>query len=221
MKSFIFTWNPLKWDWVDLADSISKLNNKGYYLGRWSCASFRKIHIGDRVFLMKLGNDPKGIMGTGYVKSNSYLAPHWDGTENKLTHYVDIEFDILLNPSTSPLLMLESLRIIDNLNVQQWLPQQSGIELNNKITDKLEDIWFEHVKRHLLIPDTFITNDNFHLYTSIYKEGESRDVVQTKYERNPLARKECLLIHGYSCAVCGFNFEKIYGDIGKIGRAHV
>ena len=37
----------------------------------------------------------------------------------------------------------------------------------------------------------------------------------TKYERNPFARKVCLQHYGSSCAVCDFNFEKVYGDIGK------
>ncbi len=34
------------------------------------------------------------------------------------------------------------------------------------------------------------------------------------YERNPEARRECLLPYGYDCCVCGFNFEKIYGEHG-------
>jgi len=25
----------------------------------------------------------------------------------------------------------------------------------------------------------------------------------------------CLAHHGYSCAICGFNLEDVYGDIGK------
>jgi len=34
------------------------------------------------------------------------------------------------------------------------------------------------------------------------------------YERNPIARKECLINYGFKCSVCGFDFEEFYGEIG-------
>lgn len=40
-------------------------------------------------------------------------------------------------------------------------------------------------------------------------------MILTKYERNPHARKECLKHYGFSCTICQFNFEQVYGDIGK------
>lgn len=36
-----------------------------------------------------------------------------------------------------------------------------------------------------------------------------------KYERSRKARKICLDHYGYKCAVCGFDFEKAYGELGK------
>lgn len=61
--------------------------------------------------------------------------------------------------------------------------------------------------------------DNFDVvYNSIsktYTEGLAHNVSVTSYERNPLARKECLDLFGYSCSICGMNFEKVYGEIGK------
>lgn len=51
-------------------------------------------------------------------------------------------------------------------------------------------------------------------------EGQSTDVTQTKYERNLKARKECIEHYGSICAVCLFNFKKIYGDVGE-GFIHV
>ena len=47
------------------------------------------------------------------------------------------------------------------------------------------------------------------------EEGNEIISVSKRYERNPINRKICLLLKGYSCAVCGFNFEKTYGSIGK------
>lgn len=51
-------------------------------------------------------------------------------------------------------------------------------------------------------------------------EGAASTVVVNAYERNAVARRRCLEHHGYSCKVCGFNFEQAYGEIGK-GFIHV
>ena len=45
-------------------------------------------------------------------------------------------------------------------------------------------------------------------------EGKRFDVVTNRYERNPLNRVLCLAKYGYVCQVCGFDFEKTYGEIG-------
>ena len=51
--------------------------------------------------------------------------------------------------------------------------------------------------------------------TSTHIEGAVRSVTVNSYERNPLARKACLDHYGYSCSVCDFNFEAVYGQLGK------
>lgn len=47
------------------------------------------------------------------------------------------------------------------------------------------------------------------------REGQKIEVRVNKYERNLIARRKCLDSHGYTCTVCGFNFEEVYGGIGK------
>lgn len=46
-------------------------------------------------------------------------------------------------------------------------------------------------------------------------EGTAKQIKSIKYERNPINRQICLANKGYKCSVCGFNFEKKYGIIGK------
>lgn len=53
-----------------------------------------------------------------------------------------------------------------------------------------------------------------------YEDGAKKTVVLDRYERNPLNRQLCLQANGYTCKVCGFNFEKKYGKIGR-GFIHV
>jgi hypothetical protein len=51
-------------------------------------------------------------------------------------------------------------------------------------------------------------------------EGEASEIVLTEYERSRAAREACVQHHGYSCATCGFNFESVYGEIGR-GFIHI
>ena len=46
-------------------------------------------------------------------------------------------------------------------------------------------------------------------------EGRLTEAKVLRRQRNRSARQKCLEDSGYTCYVCGFNFEKAYGDIGK------
>ena len=48
-----------------------------------------------------------------------------------------------------------------------------------------------------------------------YTEGAMTTIQVNKYERNPKAGKKCLEHYGYKCCICGFDFEKFYGYVGK------
>ena len=220
MNTFLFAWNPNRWDWVDLEESVNHLETVGYVERRWSCGNSKSIKKGDRIFLTRLGEEPRGIMGSGYAKSSYYVAPHWDGTEGKNSNYIDIEFDILINPKNNILFDKESLESIDPNKVQQWFPQQSGISIKQEVVDALESNWFNFIKENKYIKKNFFSNDVVTDIKETFREGKSKDVIQTRYERNPEARKRCLSHYGHSCKVCDFNFEHHFNEIGK-GFIHV
>ncbi|MCD3216318.1 hypothetical protein G8S55_03500 [Clostridium botulinum C] len=46
-------------------------------------------------------------------------------------------------------------------------------------------------------------------------EGDRLTIAVNKYERSRKARQICLNHYGYKCSICGFDFEKIYGEVGK------
>ena len=156
MNTFLFAWNPDRWNWVDLQDSIEHLETVGYVERRWSCGNSKSIKKGDRVFLIRLGKEPRGIMGSGYAKSSYYVAPHWDETEGKTTNYIDIEFDILINPEQNILFNKNSLESIDPNNIQQWFPQQSGISIKQEVVSVLESTWFNFIKENRYIKNSFV-----------------------------------------------------------------
>jgi 5-methylcytosine-specific restriction protein A len=51
-------------------------------------------------------------------------------------------------------------------------------------------------------------------------EGARVQVYVNRFERNSLARQKCIEYYGAECFVCGFDFEKAYGEIGE-GFIHV
>ena len=53
-----------------------------------------------------------------------------------------------------------------------------------------------------------------------FVEGARVNITQSRSERNPAARAQCLKIHGMTCKGCDFNFERKYGSLGA-GFIHV
>lgn len=53
-----------------------------------------------------------------------------------------------------------------------------------------------------------------------FVEGAIRRVSSNVYERNSAARDRCIEVHGRTCVVCGFDFQKVYGA-AAVGFIHV
>lgn len=54
----------------------------------------------------------------------------------------------------------------------------------------------------------------------VYIEGATRQVLVNQYERDAGARSACVQHWGTTCYVCGFDFHKTYGEMGR-GFIHV
>lgn len=65
------------------------------------------------------------------------------------------------------------------------------------------------------IPDPDIELDISDEEIDDLREGEERDSVSKRFERSRKARKKCIELYGCKCFVCGFDFEAVYGELGK------
>lgn len=71
------------------------------------------------------------------------------------------------------------------------------------------------------IRNTFLNHDEIVPKTNqLYQEGSKKTIMVNRYERNTQARQECIDYYGAECAVCEFDFEEKYGEIGD-GYIHV
>jgi 5-methylcytosine-specific restriction protein A len=103
----------------------------------WTCVSHKKIKPGDRAFFSKVGAEPRGIFSSGQISSQPFLSR---GRNGKDIHCVMIEFDVLLDPDTTPILTLDILAI-GKLEKQLWTPQSSGISIKPEYAEELELVW--------------------------------------------------------------------------------
>ena len=207
--TYLFAWNPAKWEWESLEQDVEEVHKTGKATLKWSCVSHRKIRPGDRVFLVRLGSTPRGIMAAGRVVSEPFTAPHWNGEDREIWKVV-IEFDVLLNPGRDPILTLDYLNT-GNLTKQQWTPMSSGVPILSKAAEELEAEWFDFLTNQELRYPPYA--ETLQLGSQLY-EGIPSQVVQTRYERSKFARGLCLEQYGYACAACDFDFEKTYGSLG-------
>jgi 5-methylcytosine-specific restriction enzyme A len=158
MNTFLFAWNPDKWPWTHLEQSIEELEQTGRVKEMWSCASHKSIKVGDRAFLAKLGKKPTGIIAAGFVATEPFLAKHWSG-EDKMVPRVLIDFEILLNPQHDPILSIELLKF-GKTSSQHWTPQASGISIRPDVVDELEALWFDFLTTENIRHNPFIPSDS-------------------------------------------------------------
>ncbi|MDD2800785.1 MAG: HNH endonuclease [Methylococcales bacterium] len=82
-------------------------------------------------------------------------------------------------------------------------------KLSNKKLIRIENSWYASDQSYgARLPEEVDPKE-------VFKEGASKTVTVNQYERSAVARSKCLEHHGYKCAVCSFDFENIYGEIGK------
>jgi 5-methylcytosine-specific restriction enzyme A len=215
MRTFLLTWNSTRWDWTDIDECIQTLKADGLYKGGWSTGTNKSIEVGDRLFLIHLGIEPRGICASGYARSECYQDAHWNGEEGKLTNYIEIDFDVIINPFKDSIIGMDILKT-GVLSEQFWSTQNSGISIRPNVAEELETLWFNFLNDKDIFPDSFVQSQDMIDKSDIsLTEGALVQVTSNKYERNPHARKICINHFGAKCSVCGFDFSETYGSIGK------
>src|SRR3712207_9501412 len=86
MNSFLLTHNPKKFKWETINEECERFKNGEEVVIRWNTNS-KKIKLGDRVFLMRLGSEPKGIYLSGVVTTECFKEVSWKD-KNKMCTYI-------------------------------------------------------------------------------------------------------------------------------------
>lgn len=112
-------------------------------------------------------------------------------------------------------MQLELLESINETLLTFEILKLNGLKGNIQGPRSLKDNLLSFIRERI---EPFLNNRNKNeseLENIVYKEGKIQVKFGSKFERNPHLRQKAIDIHGTTCKVCGFNFEEVYGDIGK------
>lgn len=134
MSTYLFTWNPKKWDWESQDAMIQKLPN-GKPTQSWKTNRKKNIGHGDTFILIKLGAIPlneKGVIGIGTIRSNVYQKEDFIKDSKNIGNFVDLEFEFL---SQKPFIPLNTLE--EQYPQIKWTPEGSGNFIDTHTSDEV------------------------------------------------------------------------------------
>jgi 5-methylcytosine-specific restriction enzyme A len=209
---FILTWNPKKSD-LKWPEDFQKMIAGHRRHRQWATGSRKSgIQEGDQVLLLRQITE-RGLVASGRATSEIFQEEHW-GNPGHMGNYVGVRWDKALPPEDR--LPTQELQKI--FPKADWNPQGSGTQVPHEYASAVWEVWQSHLTsvedaRHAFPAEELDASD-------ITIEGAKKRITVNRYERSAVARKRCLEIHGTSCTICGFDFEKRYGAIGE-GFIHV
>ena len=185
----------------------------------WSCGNRKDIEPGDRLFLLRQGAEPRGIIGSGWASSKVFRGPHWDPDRAAMGHeanYVHLRFEHLVDPDVVDVLPLSGLKNGSMARVN-WSTQSSGIIIEPEPAQAVEVAWAQHLGGSSEVDDEVAVLEGAlrqRLVAHRSRERALRDArIAAAFKQNR-GRLVC------EVPGCGFDFLEVYGDLGR-GYAQV
>lgn len=146
-RTFLLTWNPRRWRWDDYAEEARRVSVGGTVRRQWSIGVRRDLPLGSRLFLLRQGEEPRGVIGSGHAVTPVAEAPHYapDRAANgDMRLAVGFEFDRLLDVAVSPPLPRGALEA-EPFRQVNWSTQGGGIAIPHEVASALERAWADHL----------------------------------------------------------------------------
>ena len=142
MHTWLLSWNPKNWEWStffrDRATAASNLPVNE----TWRCANSTAA-VGDAVYLVRTGEEPRGIIAHGIITKNPFDAAHHDparAANGEKSQFVGIDFNDIRDPTQDEFLSISTLEAeVDPEQV--WSPQSSGIAINERAPQRARRSW--------------------------------------------------------------------------------
>jgi hypothetical protein len=141
MTAFLLIWSPKKWPWPELPAVAKRVAAGVAVADVWGCGFARGILPGDRVFLHRVAQEPKGIFGSGYVTRAPYEVPD-PATKRGYRLCIDFVYDWVIDAHEGVVIPRDMLRT-HPFSVQTWDAQSSGTVIKPIAEGALEKRWAE------------------------------------------------------------------------------
>lgn len=142
IRSWLLCWYPETHSWSTLRGDRAKTCLGELVTLPWPCASLLPRE-GDRIFLIRAGAEPMGIVAFGRVGRAPYDASHsgsdWNEHTQGSSSVIDVDFVSIRDVAFDPILPLETIQ--RELPDQTWTSELSGIEIKSKAARRLYRLW--------------------------------------------------------------------------------
>lgn len=141
-NTYLLTWNPSKWDFEGGYNTfLQSVNNGENPTIEWRAAN-SSIKKGDTLFLMKLGEPPRGIILKGIAMSSGHPSKHYEAERaqaGEMINRVDVQFVSAGAYSKGEYIDWSVLK--ERFPKQNWTPQASGIAIRDEYSVALNALW--------------------------------------------------------------------------------
>lgn len=185
-----------KWGYIDWQQNVNYSVGDIVYV--YCAKPIKKIMYKTQVEKIKLNFDQ-------IVDDKEFWIDKSKNNEPASHQYVRLK---LINQFDDDRLSLELLKKNGLKSAPQRAIKIKNNDLENYINKVTSDYDIEKI-----FPESDDIQDNIY-------EGAKVSINVNRYERSSVARDNCIEYHGCVCKVCGMDFEKMYGEIGK-GFIHV
>ncbi len=144
MKTFILKWNP-GFSNFKKAD-FEQLIEWGEFNLNWSVWEYEQVEVGDRFFMVRVGEGNTGIVMAGTIISKPSQAADWSG-KGRRTFYVDLDVEDIVDSDCQPYVSVE--RLEKELPGFEWARGHSGLVLPADLAAKLETLWQSYLDNEL------------------------------------------------------------------------
>lgn len=144
-NSYLLTWNPKKGKEfpADVSGTTEngRLNFKVGSITKWSCSN-RSVKPGDSLYFSRVASHTEnGLVAKARACSSVLQGTHWNPHKKGATYsYVWVEFEEIRDRTSDPYLHISRLTELWP-RLQNWTPQQSGIEIEPRIRTPLHKLW--------------------------------------------------------------------------------
>lgn len=149
MSSYLLTWNPKKSPWPEITQYARDVRQNKFVTQRWSLGVRKNVVVGESVYWVRVGDEPKGVFARGVIRSEPFEAEHWDeerAAKGDKTTYAFIQITDLRVPGQERIIDSQVIERHEALAAQNWTPESSGTKIDEEAAALLEASFDELIR---------------------------------------------------------------------------